>query len=476
MAFLFSVLVFVWVGWVQGLGVNWGTLSTHPLPPDIVVQMLKDNGITRVKLFDAEEHTMKALANTKIEVMAGIPNDQLQTMATSKKAAANWVEANATEFSLDGGVNLRYVAVGNEPFLKAYNGTFIQYTFPALQNIQNALNKAGLSNIKATIPLNADVYEGDTPSEGQFRPDVNDLMIQICQFLASNGAPFTINIYPFLSLYTNENFPVDFAFFDGTGQPLVDGIHQYTNVFDAALDTLLWALNKAGFPNMSIFVGEVGWPTDGDKHGNINFAQRFNQGLLKHILSGQGTPLRSGTVETYLFSLVDEDAKSIAPGSFERHWGIFQYDGTPKYALDLSGQGQNKALVAAKGVKYLPRRWCILNPSTSPSALTQLPDSVTYACTHGDCTSLGFGASCNNLNYQDNASYAFNSYYQVYNQQNGACGFNNLAIVTQTDPSQGSCKFEIQIAVSVASKAINSCIYSLISVAGVVTVVILSFL
>lgn len=477
MACLFSVLVMsVWVGWVQGLGVNWGTMATHPLSPDIVVQMLKDNGITKVKLFDAEEHTMKALANTGIQVMVGIPNDQLQMIATSTKDAANWVETNVTEFNLDGSVDIRFVAVGNEPFLESYNGTFIQYTFPALQNIQNALNKAGLSNIKATVPLNADVYEGDVPSEGQFRTDINDLMIQICQFLASNGAPFTVNIYPFLSLYSNENFPVDFAFFDGTGQPLIDGNVQYTNVFDAALDTLFWALKKSGFPNLPVLVGEVGWPTDGDKHGNINFAQRFNQGLLKNIMSGLGTPMRFKAAETYLFSLVDEDAKSIAPGNFERHWGIFQYDGTPKYALDLSGQAQNKALVSAKGVKYLPRRWCVINLSASSTALTQLSDSITYACTHGDCTSLGYGSSCNSLNYQGNASYAFNAYYQANNQQNGDCVFSGLAVVTQTDPSQGACKFEIQIAVSATSKAMNSCIYSLISVAGVAVVVLLSFL
>jgi hypothetical protein len=109
MVFLFWVLVmFVLVGWVQGLGVNWGTMATHPLSPDIVVQMLKDNGITKVKLFDAEEHTMKALANTGIQVMVGIPNDQLQMIATSTKDAANWVETNVTEFNLDGSVDIRY--------------------------------------------------------------------------------------------------------------------------------------------------------------------------------------------------------------------------------------------------------------------------------------------------------------------------------------------------------------------------------
>ncbi|KAM1679222.1 hypothetical protein ACFXTN_035812 [Malus domestica] len=54
---------------VEGLGVNWGTMATHKLPPEMVVQMLKDNGIQKVKLFDAEESTMSALAGSGLEVM-----------------------------------------------------------------------------------------------------------------------------------------------------------------------------------------------------------------------------------------------------------------------------------------------------------------------------------------------------------------------------------------------------------------------
>ncbi|GLJ11176.1 hypothetical protein SUGI_0145630 [Cryptomeria japonica] len=477
------VWVVMWLslssGWkwtrAKGMGMNWGTRATHPLPPDIVVGLLKDNGITKVKLFDAEKHAVRALANTGIEVMVGIPNDQLQVMATSSKAAVNWVESNITEFKLDGGVNIRYVAVGNEPFLTAYNGTFVQYTFPALVNIQNALNKAGLGkDVKATVPLNADVYAGTLPSEGDFRTDVRDLMIQMCQFLSSNDAPISVNIYPYLSLYTDANFPVDFAFFDGS-QIVVDNGLQYSNVFDANLDTLVWALKKAGFPNLPIIIGEVGWPTDGEKSANINYAQRFNQGLMKHLMSGQGTPMKAGIVETYLFSLIDEDAKSIAPGNFERHWGIFQYDGTPKYTLDLTGKGQNKALVPAKGVKYLRKQWCILSPNANPSSMATLINSVTYACTYADCTALGYGSSCGDLDIRGNASYAFNMYYQAQNQENTACVFSNLATVVTMDPSQPSCKFEIQIAVGAASMPTKSCINFIAIIVGAVAV-LLSFL
>ncbi|CAI0384028.1 unnamed protein product [Linum tenue] len=186
----------------NGLGVNWGTMATHMLPPKTVVQRLKDNGFQKVKLFDADSTTMNALAGSNIEVMVAIPNDQLQAM-TDYGNAQEWVKRNISRFNFNGGVNIKYVAVGNEPFLKTYNNSFINVTFPALQNIQNALNEADVGDtIKATVPLNADVYmspdDQPYPSAGRFRPDINDLMTEIVQFMNKNNAPFTVNIYPSL--------------------------------------------------------------------------------------------------------------------------------------------------------------------------------------------------------------------------------------------------------------------------------------
>nr|DAD30179.1 TPA_asm: hypothetical protein HUJ06_031647 [Nelumbo nucifera] len=435
--FLFLVLCFSLLSFtIEGLGVNWGTMATHKLPPDTVVQMLKDNGIKKVKLFDADQSTMSALAGTEIEVMVAIPNDQLAVMNDYDRAK-DWVKRNVTRYIFNGGVNIKYVAVGNEPFLQSYNNSFLNITLPALQNIQNALNEAGHGDsIKATVPLNADVYNSPVsnpvPSAGRFRTDISDLMTQIVQFLNKNNAPFTVNIYPFLSLYADQNFPVDFAFFDGTANPTTDtgnGI-QYSNVFDANFDTLVSALKSVGFGDMPIF----------------RLAQRFYNGLLPRLAANKGTPLRPGYLEVYLFGLIDEDAKSIAPGNFERHWGIFRYDGQPKFLLDISGQGQNTLLVAAKNVQYLPQRWCVFNPNAKD--LSKLADNINYACTFSDCTTLGYQSSCGNLDTQGNASYAFNMYFQAQNQQDMSCNFEGLAMVTTQNASQGNCNFTIQIALS----------------------------
>ncbi|XP_075655028.1 uncharacterized protein LOC142625223 [Castanea sativa] len=107
----------------------------------------------------------------------------------------------------------------------------------------------------------------------------------------------------------------------------------------------------------------------------------------------------------------DEDAKSVAPGNFERYWGIYRYDGQPKYAIDVSGQSQNKFLVPAQNMEYLPNKWCVFNPNAKD--LSKLANDINFACTFTDCTTLGYGSSCSNLDANENALYAFNMYFQI---------------------------------------------------------------
>ncbi|XVE53800.1 hypothetical protein DITRI_Ditri03aG0031300 [Diplodiscus trichospermus] len=430
---------------VSGLAVNLGLQCTHPLPSKIMVRLLKDNGFDKVKLFEADPAALKALGKSGIQVMVGIPNDMLAFLASSPGNAEAWVQQNVSSYISKYGTDIRLVAIGNEPFLHSYKDMFVQTTFPALQNVQAALIKAGLSKqVKVTVPLNADVLQTDSglPSGGDFRPDIRVLMINIIKFLQNNGGPLTINIYPFLSMQADPNFPKEFAFFNNTASPVVDGSITYTNVYDANFDTLIATLEKNGFGQMPVIVGEVGWPTDGEPNANIDNARRFNQALLNRIIQGQGTPKRRTPPDVYIFSLIDEDNKSLAPGNFERHWGIFNYDGSIKYPLDM---GNRKAIVPAKGVKYLAKQWCVLSPSASISDPNVLAQSISYACQNADCTTLGYGSSCGNLDAQRNASYAFNMYYQTMNQTRDSCSFNNLAAITTVDPSQPPCRFEIMI-------------------------------
>lgn len=323
---------------------------------------------------------------------------------------------------------------------------FVNATFPALKNIQEALNDAGVGNVvKATIPFNADVYDSPlynpVPSAGEFRANVTDQMVEILEYMNKNKAAFLVNIYPFLSVvYGKGEFPIDFAFFDGKGTPMVDGKIEYTNVFDAMIDTLAAALSKVGFKDMPIQVGEIGWPTNGDVNANLSMAERFYSGMIAKILSNKGTPVRPGPIEVYLFALFDEDQKSVLPGNFERSWGIYRSDGRPKFPLVIStNKGQNKTL-ASVDVPYLPKQWCVAKPGSDQKGLS---DAMKYACDRTDCTPTLNGSSCGDLSATDKASYVFNSFYQDQNQSADSCGFDGLANVVTKDPSTPNCNFTI---------------------------------
>ncbi|XP_002985426.2 glucan endo-1,3-beta-glucosidase 5 [Selaginella moellendorffii] len=437
------------------IGVNWGTQMSHPLFAPDVVRALVSNNVGRVKLFEAEPRIMSALAGSPLEVMLGIPNDMLETLATDAAAASNWVLMNVTHYYLrKKRVNIRYVAVGNEPFLAGYNKSFEGVTLPALKNIQAALSKAKFADqIKATVPLNADVLQprdpgNQDPSTGVFRNDIKMLMDDIVKALASTGAPFTINLYPFISLAQDPNFPSEYAFLDGCFQ-VQYGQSTYRSVFDATFDMLVAALTDSGFPNMEIIVGEAGWPTDGFPSATPSNARRFNQALVSRIISPSppGTPMRPGTVlHAYIFSLFDEDLKSIAPGNFERHWGLFTYDGQPKYLLNTSGS--SSGLEKVGGVDYYPALWCVLKPGI---AVPQ--GQIDFACSAADCTPLvPDGGSCYpTLSPEQAASYAFNSYFQLKDQVPSSCDFQGNGIITGVDPSTPNCRFIRQIKLKVVA-------------------------
>lgn len=433
------------------MGVNWGTISFHRLNPSTVVDLLKTNKISKVKIFDTDPGVLKALMGSGIQVMVGVPNEMLAALSSSTAASDLWVRQNVTSYVGKGGVDIRYIAVGNEPFLSSYSGQFQSYVIPALLNIQQSLAKANLASyIKLVVPCNADAYESSLPSQGAFRPDLAPILTQLVEFLNSNGSPFVVNIYPFLSLYGNSDFPQDYAFFDGTTHAVTDGANVYTNAFDGNFDTLVAALTKIGYGQMPIAIGEVGWPSDGAVGANLTAARAFNQGLINHVLSNKGTPLRPGVppLDIYLFSLLDEGGKSVLPGNFERHWGIFSFDGQAKYPLNL-GLG-NKRLKNAKNVQYLPSRWCVANPSRD---LLDVENHMKLACSMADCTTLNYGGSCNGIGIKGNISYAFNSYYQMQNQNEQSCKFDGLGMVTFLDPSVGECRFLVGVTESETSSS-----------------------
>lgn len=318
----------------------------------------------------------------------------------------------------------------------------------AVANIQAAIMQVNLeSRIKVVVPCSYDAFlsESGLPSKGHFRPELNKTMIQLLTFLTTHRSPFFASISPFLSLRQNKNISLDFALFKETARPHNDSRRTYKNSFELSYDTLVASLSKIGFSTVDIVVAQIGWPTDAAGNANSSTAEMFMKGLLDYLHSRSGSPLRPRRppLETYILSLLDEDQRNISTGPFERHWGVFTFDGQAKYHLNF-GQS-TKSLVNAQNVEYLSPKWCVLNNNKD---LSNASASALEACSVADCTALAPGASCSNIGWPGNISYAFNSYYQQNDQRPDSCDFQGFALITTVDPSNNNCRFPVQIRTS----------------------------
>ncbi|MGH2625075.1 MAG: glycosyl hydrolase family 17 protein, partial [Anaerolineales bacterium] len=174
------------------------------------------------------------------------------------------------------------------------------------------------------------------PSQGRVKPELADIIAGTCAVMRDSGAPFMVNVYPFLTRISNpRDVPLDYCLFTaGPDHWVHDGNFVYKNIFAAMLDALIAALNRLNYGDLEIVVGECGWPTAGNPEANVTNAQVFNQNLIHFCKSGAGTPRRPNwPIRCFVFEMYDEDEKSTAPGPFETHWGLYTMGAQAKYGL-----------------------------------------------------------------------------------------------------------------------------------------------
>lgn len=76
-----------------------------------MVDLLRQNKIPKVKLFDTDPVILRALMGSGIEVMVGIPNELLGSVASSVSASDAFVAQNISRFMVKGGANIKYFDV-----------------------------------------------------------------------------------------------------------------------------------------------------------------------------------------------------------------------------------------------------------------------------------------------------------------------------------------------------------------------------
>ncbi|KAK6247724.1 hypothetical protein QUC31_019289 [Theobroma cacao] len=318
----------------KSVGVCYGRIGDNLPSEQEVLELYKASGIEKMRIYDPNQATLRALGMfPDIELILGVPNGDLEALATDASSATDWVQRNILPYAP--AANIRYISVGNEvrPMDPA-----AQFVLPAMQNICNALESANnameVLQIKVSTSVDATLLGSSyPPSAGAFSDSASSYIIPIVQFLADKGAPLLANIYPYFS-YIGDPTSIDlnYALFTSPGVVVQDGAFGYQNLFDAILDAFYSAIEKAGFSNMEVVVSETGWPSDGGTAATIENASTYYQNLINHIQNG--TPKRPGQpTQTYLFAMFDENQKG--PAETERHFGLFSPDKQPKYPISF---------------------------------------------------------------------------------------------------------------------------------------------
>ncbi|KAI3874656.1 hypothetical protein MKX03_022091 [Papaver bracteatum] len=309
------------------VGVNYGRHGNNLPSPTEVVKLLRSRNVDRVRLFSPDTDALDALRGSGIQVVLVVPNPDVQRIGNDPEFARNWVNNNVLAFN---DVQFRYISVGNE--IEIPSAAESNSILPAMKNLNDAIRAAGKTIAVSTTIKFSLVQDSSPPSKGQFT-DSSEIMTSIVEFLAANGSPLLVNIYPYFSYNDNQQIPLDFALFTADRVVVTDNGLQYRNLFDAMTDAAYAAIEKVGGSNVDIVIAESGWPSG--ENGNIATipnAQTYVNNLISHVSGTSGTPKKPGkSIETYIFALFNENMKDGHPT--ERHFGLYFPDMTEIYPV-----------------------------------------------------------------------------------------------------------------------------------------------
>ncbi|XP_050278296.1 glucan endo-1,3-beta-glucosidase-like [Quercus robur] len=317
------------------IGICYGRVANNLPQPSSVVNLIKSNGIKYVRLFDIDPTTLKSFSGTRINLTIGVPNELLPFLANAKEATTlSWLQSNV--FAHIPANQVRYIAVGNEVFLK--DPFYTPHVITAILNLYQALKTLNLTNsIKLSSPQAASVVTNSyPPSAATFDPYIESAIIPLVQYLYDSRSPFMVNVYPYFSYINNKNHvSLDYALFKSKNNTVRDGALTYSNLFDASVDAFVSAMEKVGFEGVPVVVTETGWPTKAGEAASDENASVYNGNVVRRAADDVGTPRRPETgVEAYLFDLFDENKKGGE--EYEKHFGIFGLDGVKAYDIDFN--------------------------------------------------------------------------------------------------------------------------------------------
>ncbi|CEM38412.1 unnamed protein product [Vitrella brassicaformis CCMP3155] len=228
------------------------------------------------------------------------------------------------------------VILGNEPFLfpEAAKDEFL----PAYGVFKEAASQAQLDAHLTTVLANS-VIQNTFPSidAAEMVPSYLELLEPFLTDLRASSSPVMVNIFPWFA-FSGAPVEVGLPYALGYRDPPieVDG-RNYTFIWDAQYDAVVTALDKAGFGDLPLVIGETSWPSDGDNPVYVNktTAHIHYASVKKRVLMDIGTPKYPGRqIPVFYFIAFDRmNATSYGFPPVEQYLGLHSEEGVAKFDI-----------------------------------------------------------------------------------------------------------------------------------------------
>ncbi|CAH8360488.1 unnamed protein product [Eruca vesicaria subsp. sativa] len=325
------------------IGVTYTTSTSSPLSPDKLAAKVVSMNIPSIRLLDSNPTLIRAFAYTNVSLFLSVPNPLVPLLASNRSLAMRWCYRHVLPFYPRAKIST--ISVGND--VVSYSPDVSPFLLRAMQNVH--LSLADLRIYKISVSTTFSFFNivptAFPPSSAQFQEPNGEVIIRpILQFLERTNSSFLVNLFPYNMYRSSFSIPVGFALFEegpfNFRDDLTTGV-RYRNLFDMMVDAVISAMAVMGHENLPVVVAETGWPSSGIDGGEVDatllYSEMYLKGLLGHLRSGGGTPLRrEGVAEVYVFELVerDDDGKRGV-----RNWGLLHRNLSSKYGFEFSGCG-----------------------------------------------------------------------------------------------------------------------------------------
>lgn len=210
------------------------------------------------------------------------------------------------------------------------------------QALQDYLPKIKSSTVAGFLVGSEALYRDDLNAQ-QLADKINDIRSTVKDIQDSNGQSYgsvqvgTVDSWNVLvagynsPVITASDFVMANAFSYWQGQTMQNSSYSF---FDDIMQALQTIQSTKGSTDITFWVGETGWPTDGTNfeasYPSVDNAKQFwQEGICA---------MRAWGVNVIVFEAFDEDWKPNTSGTsdVEKHWGVWTSEKSLKYSLSCN--------------------------------------------------------------------------------------------------------------------------------------------